>query len=38
MKLKIEDIQYIANLARLELTKAEEKKIWRTIVRCFRLC
>ena len=26
MKLKIEDIQHIANLARLELTKAEEKK------------
>ena len=26
MKLKIKDIQHIANLARLELTKAEEKK------------
>jgi len=26
MKLKIKDIQHIANLARLELTKVEEKK------------
>lgn len=26
MKLKAKDIQHIANLARLELTKAEEKK------------
>ncbi len=26
MKLKIKDIQHIANLARLELTKAEEQK------------